>query len=237
MCHSPFTHQRLVNLCSLGSSPTTRLTFVRCRNTLIAIYHCKSHQNKIRLIVKQHIARPPEGGPENKYMPFPTNRHIDTSKQNQSKIPALVHTHFSALPLRWSWDAATQVGNGFASEDVWSRKAREKRKKLENEASNMGTVLEPMSVDDEETAAIGFRVTVTEGAVELRWVKGLDQLLYESLCGNVSRLVAPPPPPATAAHATSTERKKRQRERKRLARRDMLDQSTTEKSEAENGQE
>jgi hypothetical protein len=86
-------------------------------------------------------------------------------------------------------------------------------------------LLKPMSLEDEATAAIGFRATVVECSVELRWLKGVDVLLWESLCGNVKRLVAPPPPPATAAHTTNTERKRRQKERQKARKRALREGS------------
>jgi hypothetical protein len=138
-----------------------------------------------------------------------------------------LNVHFSALPLRWYWDDAKAIGTGFAPEDVWSRKARQRRAKHELETKGTGikttrreelsgeSNLKVMTAEDEAFAAIGFRVTVVKDSVELRWLKGFDLTLWESLCGNVTRLVAPPPPPATSSHTANTERKRRQRERKR----------------------
>jgi hypothetical protein len=82
-----------------------------------------------------------------------------------------------------------------------------------------------MSMEDEANATIGFRATIVKGSVELRWLKGVDVLLWESLCGNVRRLVAPPPPPATAAHTTNTERKRRQKERQKARKRALREGS------------
>jgi hypothetical protein len=162
-----------------------------------------------------------------KLLPFPTLLAIDTKVHDQSTIPLNINVHFSALPLRWSWDDTNLTGTGFAPEDVWSRKARQRRAKQEFEireaelgATRTGRLeaessLKAMTTQDEAFAAIGFRVTVVEDSVELRWLKGVDLTLWESLCGNMTRLVAPPPPPATSSHTTNTDRKRRQRERKR----------------------
>lgn len=73
-------------------------------------------------------------------------------------------------------------------ENVWSRQARRKRRN-EDAAVKKDEV-------DEKKAALGFKVQVkqerasaNEVAVQVRWLKGTDTVLFESFCGMLKRKV------------------------------------------------
>ncbi|KAI4137045.1 MAG: hypothetical protein LQ340_008106 [Diploschistes diacapsis] len=110
------------------------------------------------------------------------------------------------LDVRWRWKKDTGIGVGFAAGNVWSRAARRKREKERREKG------ERMDVDgngdgdgdgddddDEEDGekkepALGFKITVNDaegekGVVEVgvRWLVGMDSVLFESFCGMVKR--------------------------------------------------
>ena len=83
------------------------------------------------------------------------------------------------------------TGLGFAKGNVWSRSARRRaeKKKAEAESSKEDAMDES---SDEEDPALGFKIKImaTEEvdqiavtAILVRWLKGNDQVLFESFCG------------------------------------------------------
>jgi 23S rRNA (adenine1618-N6)-methyltransferase len=82
------------------------------------------------------------------------------------------------------WKASILTGLGFAQKAVWSRAARR------NTARSEDTKMD----EDEDEAALGVKIycgEVVEGEVlkrvTIRWVKGVDSVLFESFCGMVKR--------------------------------------------------
>ena len=75
------------------------------------------------------------------------------------------------------------TGVGFAKGNVWSRAARRKQK-----PENLPDV---ESVGEEEEAALGFKIQLQgqkDGTqVSVRWLQGLDSVLFESFCGMLKR--------------------------------------------------
>lgn len=100
----------------------------------------------------------------------------------------------SSIPLQWEWNAGLSAGTGYSAENVWSRQARRKRQQQAKE-----------EVEDEKevdigTAALGFKISLQfqpeskkEGGVinrtlvTVRWLKGVDSVLFESFCGMLKR--------------------------------------------------
>lgn len=82
---------------------------------------------------------------------------------------------------------------GFARANVWSRAARRQQKR---EAADGGDLTEKSDDDDEEVeeAALGFKIQLTKEsevvAVSVRWLQGVDSVLFESFCGMVKRQMA-----------------------------------------------
>lgn len=73
------------------------------------------------------------------------------------------------------------MGIGFSSKAVWSRAARRHVAKAEGE-------------DMEEDMALGFKIHVEElpggqsgSKTTIRWLKGHDNVLFESFCGMMKR--------------------------------------------------
>lgn len=114
---------------------------------------------------------------------LPSGTSIDTAT-------ATLNAEFGSLPWFWSWDQARSSGTGFAAENVWSRHARRKMKLAGEEgAANLKVI--PTQV------ALGVRVQLRlvrgekaedkEVKVLVRWVQGVDSVLFESFCGMVKR--------------------------------------------------
>jgi 23S rRNA (adenine1618-N6)-methyltransferase len=80
------------------------------------------------------------------------------------------------------------TGHGFAMRNVWSRQARRRKKRgrLEEEPDEQEEI-------DEDEAALGIRVLLRQSKQEksaeivIRWLKGNDEVLFESFCGMLHR--------------------------------------------------
>lgn len=130
-------------------------------------------------------------------LPFPSHynfefpgRHKGTLEYVISKIDA----EFSSLRyFQYTW-YSKQSCIGYAREDVWSRKARRKfaREQHDGGMNSEQSVSHDVKALDIETAALGFRIDLSLQAdhsvdVVVRWIKGSDQVLFESFCGMLKR--------------------------------------------------
>jgi 23S rRNA (adenine1618-N6)-methyltransferase len=118
---------------------------------------------------------------------FPSVHHVDELAQK-------LRSEMSSIPVRWEWKPSLSAGTGYAAENVWSRQARRKRQQQDQAA------VETDEEVDIDTAALGIKVCLQlqqepsqEGAtanctqVTVRWLKGLDSVLFESFCGMLKR--------------------------------------------------
>jgi 23S rRNA (adenine1618-N6)-methyltransferase len=85
------------------------------------------------------------------------------------------------LDIKFVWDEASTSGIGEASGNVWRRAYRREfeRKKKEGKVE--------MEQDREVKLAWRVRVIGLARQVEVQWLRGRDQVLWESLCGLVHR--------------------------------------------------
>lgn len=86
--------------------------------------------------------------------------------------------------MKWMWKASILTGIGFAQKAVWSRAARRNAPKSQD--TNMD--------EDEDEAALGVKIycgevleNETQKRVTIRWIKGVDAVLFESFCGMLKR--------------------------------------------------
>jgi 23S rRNA (adenine1618-N6)-methyltransferase len=89
-----------------------------------------------------------------------------------------INTHLASLDL--AYDPATGIGE--ASQNVWKRAyRREYERKKRDGVENAGGA--------GRTVELAFRIRVIELAreVEVQWLRGRDQVLWESFCGCVHR--------------------------------------------------
>ena len=70
-------------------------------------------------------------------LPFPTEFIISLSPLTpRDEIAAAVQKELSRLAVQWIYDAHTSSGLCFASENVWSRSARRKRRKVDHDGTD-----------------------------------------------------------------------------------------------------
>lgn len=134
---------------------------------------------------RSSIARPPGGSFPHELLPFPTSYNIPLpSTITGSAVVDKLCDQLSALDLNWTWDVASSVGIGQASENVWGRAYRRayERRKREGEVGMHANT-------QDKIIKLAFRITVVQLASEivLEWLKGDDQVLWESFCGCVHR--------------------------------------------------
>jgi 23S rRNA (adenine1618-N6)-methyltransferase len=109
-----------------------------------------------------------------------------------------VEREMDALDVAWRFKRSVGAGVGFAWEKCWARVMR--RRKARKEENND----EEDDEDDEdreiEHAKLGFKISVHTGidsdgvVVTVRWLKGIDAILFESFCGMLKRKLTSPPP-------------------------------------------
>jgi 23S rRNA (adenine1618-N6)-methyltransferase len=86
------------------------------------------------------------------------------------------------LDLIWTWTDETSSGVGEASQNVWKRAYRRDYERKQRQGI---TDMDAAS----RTVELAFRINVIDLAreIEVQWLKGTDQVLWESLCGLVHR--------------------------------------------------
>jgi 23S rRNA (adenine1618-N6)-methyltransferase len=84
----------------------------------------------------------------------------------------------------WVWDKEKLRGIGRASENVWGRAWRRKKKRRE-ESADIAVSLEHRDEDAPCRFAflVSIRVSRSEATVGLRWLEGRESVLFESFCG------------------------------------------------------
>ena len=134
---------------------------------------------------RSSIARPPGGSFPHDLLSFPTSYNIALpSSFTGSTAVDKLNDQLSPLDLVWKWDAATSTGIGETSENVWSRAYRRAYERQKREGQ-----LEMRNSDYDKTIKLAFRITVVQlaGEIVLEWLRGDDQVLWESFCGCVHR--------------------------------------------------
>lgn len=122
-------------------------------------------------------------------LPFPSEFTVVTPEDKSlSQVAATVNAELSGLKLLWEWNSAKAFGYGFAEKSVWSRQERRKRTH-DIDASKVDASIRP-------TAALGFKIALRfadlkqqKVEVLVRWIKGSDNVLFESFCGMLKRKI------------------------------------------------
>jgi 23S rRNA (adenine1618-N6)-methyltransferase len=128
-------------------------------------------------------------GFEKRLLPFPTDFAFVFAGARLETIAARLILQVQSLDLQFNWKSAISMGIGMAIGDVWSRKARRKKAKDEDE--------EMVDHDDrDEAPALVFKILLLKAAnpggvnvvkVQIRWLQGRDAVLFESFCGWLKR--------------------------------------------------
>lgn len=130
-------------------------------------------------------------------LPFPSEVTFDIFGDSSiDDVGDKLDAELSTLPIQWHWRKHVTMGVGFARENVWSRQAR--RKNIGRKAANVddSTGNDDLALD-EDHAALGFKVQLSLVEqqeqtnrvvhVTVRWLKGVDTVLFESFCGMLKR--------------------------------------------------
>jgi 23S rRNA (adenine1618-N6)-methyltransferase len=120
-------------------------------------------------------------------LPFPSEFILHPPAGSTDAFIHEITSTISSLEIAWQWDAALSTGLGCAVGNVWSRQARRKRAQQGDSGES--------PVDESAiraNATFGFTVSVHRRDIErtdvvLRWVKGTDHVLFESLCGMLKK--------------------------------------------------
>jgi 23S rRNA (adenine1618-N6)-methyltransferase len=136
----------------------------------------------------QDLSRGIPGFPKN-VLPFPSEYRFTILEGSIDQGAKDVTTCLDALDeFQWKWNQNMLTGHGFAMRNVWSRQARRRKKRgrLEEEPDEQEEI-------DEDEAALGIRVLLRQSKQEksaeivIRWLKGNDEVLFESFCGMLHR--------------------------------------------------
>jgi 23S rRNA (adenine1618-N6)-methyltransferase len=134
------------------------------------------------------VARGAEGpGVEKKWLPFPSEFTFEVRVEGEGmeEVGGRISQEVESLDMKWQWKRAIAQGLGMAERDVWSRKARRRKK---------GGV-EGEEMDEDTEAALIFKISLSQGhggsgvLVAMRWLQGRDSVLFESFCGWLKRRV------------------------------------------------
>ncbi len=145
---------------------------------------------------------------EKKYLSFPTDFMVEVEGKDGEVVGQDVDGVLQDLDMIWDWSNDKNEGVGFASGNVWGRKARRK-KKVTTEETEVGEPSRKKRKADDATGVesmdgipFGFKIVVslkkaeqagknkTKTEVLVRWIKGTDSVLFESFCGMVKRKLA-----------------------------------------------
>ncbi|KAK2745665.1 hypothetical protein FQN57_003561 [Myotisia sp. PD_48] len=123
------------------------------------------------------------------YLPFPSEFIINQSYSSIDSLIKVINCELESLNILWKWNDKTSAGIGFAMNNAWSRHARRQRQ----QAIKTGGVNESGKGDFyRDQATFGFTIRVRRLSVEridvhIRWVKGVDAVLFESFYGMLKR--------------------------------------------------
>jgi 23S rRNA (adenine1618-N6)-methyltransferase len=133
-------------------------------------------------------------------LPFPSHFNVELPKDTKlEQVCSKLESELSVLRyLVHTW-VTKESCVGFAREDVWSRKARRKfSKEQHTKSANENDDPDMMDLEGQwkkapkDVAALGFRIDLrleadTSVSMVIRWLKGMDQVLFESFCGMIKR--------------------------------------------------
>ncbi|KAL5400104.1 hypothetical protein PMIN03_012569 [Paraphaeosphaeria minitans] len=127
----------------------------------------------------------------NEYLPFPTEyRFTLPANIDINAAKYTIEQQARRLHIRWNWDSQSATGVGEASGNVWSRAyRREHERRMRELATSEARDAEMHSSVEDMKVALAFRIAVAEitREVVIEWLRGSEQVLWESFCGMVHR--------------------------------------------------
>lgn len=111
-----------------------------------------------------------------------------------------INSEISSLQTPWYWNQEKTSGIGFTKGNVWSRQTRRKRAQQQQDQQNLAggqatSGTEHWQEITKDGAAFGFKIQIRQRGpnndleILIRWVKGIDSVLFESFCGMLKRKV------------------------------------------------
>lgn len=118
-------------------------------------------------------------------LPSVTANTIETPSLNQAQVGGKINGVLRDLDVRWQFRALHSAGVMECKENVWSRSARRKRQ----HGTKDGRMADEKGGDasEEDDVALAVKVTCEEQKTEVRWLRGVDHVLFESFCGMLKR--------------------------------------------------
>lgn len=124
-------------------------------------------------------------------LPTATAHTIEVGSMGQGEAGRKADAMMKGLDVRWQWRPLHSAGMMECKENVWSRSARRKKRFAEGEGGKkdekMADGQGEGSSDEEEDVALAVKVTCEDGKVDVRWLRGMDHVLFESFCGMLKR--------------------------------------------------
>jgi 23S rRNA (adenine1618-N6)-methyltransferase len=118
-------------------------------------------------------------------LPPPTAHTIAAPLLSAEIAGERINAALKNLDVRWQWRPAIATGVMEARENVWSRAARRKKRFGLGDAE--GGEVQGGESEDEDAVGIAVKVVCRVEAVEVRWLRGMDQILFQSICGLLKR--------------------------------------------------
>ncbi|QDS72326.1 hypothetical protein FKW77_007761 [Venturia effusa] len=122
-----------------------------------------------------------------------TEDTIAMSEHTKEDLANSINSILNSLPLAWSNDPGNFTGIAIMKGDVWSRAARRKMKRQgvgttePSVNSTEMTLASPIQNTNASVSEMVVRVSIAKDSVKLRWLKGIDNVLWESFRGMMRR--------------------------------------------------
>ena len=127
-------------------------------------------------------------------LPLPTAQTIVLTETKAVSIGQKVNETLKGLDVKWRWRASASEGVMEARENVWSRAARRKRQMgqagkvaVDNPAIIRDQDSDKDGSEDEEPVALAVEIKCEDGAVQIRWLRGVDHAVFTSFSGMLKR--------------------------------------------------
>lgn len=145
------------------------------------------------------VARGIPGLPKH-LLPFPVEYGFTIPLHSLESASNRLNAILNSFHMQWQYRPSLATGIGFASENVWSRSARRRRKVRKDTNAREGHGSEDdedeKDEEDEDGAAslpkLGFKIKLSSTTQDeekssirilIRWITGNDSVIFESFCG------------------------------------------------------
>lgn len=125
-------------------------------------------------------------------LPNPSAQTIAVPLMSTEWAGKKVDAALKELDVRWQWRAGSATGVMEATENVWSRAARRKKKFDGQQSGGKDVSMADEGEDDgdgeeEVPVALAVKIVASDEKVEVRWLRGADHMVFVSFCGMLKR--------------------------------------------------